>query len=122
MSIIRDLLTPEAQRNGHHWASATAGHCWIGLGIWGGLAVIFDRWTGAILAPLLYLLLVEVVQLALLPKRTRHILWDSVLDTVAVAFGCIAGACVGDGNLNGAMGAWGASMAVIGAGWWVRNA
>lgn len=122
MSIIRDLLTPEAQRNPHHWSAAAAAHCWLGLGIWGGIAVIWDRWTGVMFAPLLYLMLIEGVQLALVTKRTRHILWDSILDTVAVAFGCIAAAFVGDQNLNGAMAAWGASIVVIVVGWRVRNA
>lgn len=122
MSIIRDLLTPEAQRDGHHWATTAAAHCWLGLGLWGGIAVIFDRWTGVVAAPILYLVLIEAVQLAMVNRRPRHLLWDSVLDTVAVTFGCIAAACVGDGNLNGAMAAWMASLGVILAGWVVRNA
>lgn len=121
MSILRDLLTPEAQRDGHHWSATAAGHCWLGIGIWGGLAVIFDRWTGAVLAPMLYFLMIEGMQLAFAKERSRRLVWDSVLDTVAVAFGCIAGACTRDGNLNGAMAAWGASIAVIAAGWIVRR-
>lgn len=122
MSIIRDLLTPEAQRNGHHWSATAAAHCWLGLGIWGGIAVIWDRWTGVFWAPVLYFLLIEGAQLILAPQRTRHLVWDSILDAVAVAFGCIAAACVGDQNLNGAMAAWGASIAVIAVGWVVRDA
>lgn len=121
MSIIRDLFTPEAQRGGHHWSATAAGHCWLGMGIWGGLAVIFDRWTGAIMAPILYFVLVEGVQLALAKDRDRRLIWDSVLDAVAIAFGAVAGAFTRDGNLNGAMAAWCASMGVIAVGWMVRD-
>ena len=121
MSILRDLLTPESHRDGYTWAVVAAAHCWLGLGIWGGIAVIWDRWTGVYAAPVVYFLLVEAVQLAMAERRTRQLIWDSCLDTVAVAFGCAAGAYVGDGNLNGAMAAWCASMGVIAAGWLVRD-
>ena len=121
MSIIRELLTPESHRDGYTWAVVAAAHCWLGLGIWGGIAVIWDRWTGVYAAPVVYFLLVEAVQLVLTASRTRQIVWDSILDTVSVAFGCVAAAFVGDGNLNGAMAAWGASMGVIAVGWMVRD-
>ena len=55
-------------------------------------------------------------------KIKRSLVWDSCLDTVVFTFGCIAAAYLRDGNINMAMAAWAASMAVIAAGWMVRDA
>ena len=118
--IIRDLMVPEAQANGHHWTSTALSHCWIGMGIWGGFAVIFDRWTAVWLAPLAYLLIIEGAQMMRVEHVTRFHLWDAALDTTAVAFGCIAGAYVRDGAMIPAMAAWMASLVPVLAGWLVR--
>lgn len=119
--IIRELMRGEAQRDGHTWASVAAAHAYLGMGLWGGLAVILDRWTAVYLAPLAYLFLIEGVQTAIAPQVKRNLLWDSLMDTVAFTFGCIAAAHLRSGDLEMTMFAWGASIAVIAAGWWVRD-
>ena len=119
--IIRELMRAEAQPTGHAWASTAAAHAYLGLGLWGGLAVIFDRWIAVYLAPAAYLMLIEGVQLAIAPHVKRSLVWDSLLDTVAFTFGCIAAAHLRSGDLEMTMLAWGASIAVIAAGWWARD-
>lgn len=119
--LLRELMRAEAQRDPHAWAATAAGHAWIGMGIWGGLAVILDRWTAVYLAPLAYLLLIEGVQLAIAPQVKRSLVWDSLLDTTAFTFGCIAAAHLGGGDLEMAMVAWMASLVPIAAGWLRRQ-
>ncbi len=114
-------MQAEAQPGAHHWSSAGLAHCWLGLGIWGGLAVMLDRWTAVYLAPVAYLMLIEGVQLALAPQVKRSLVWDSGLDTIAFTFGCIAAAHLRSGDLEMTMLAWGASIAVIAAGWLARD-
>lgn len=92
-----------------------------GLVCGGGLAVIFDRWIAVYLAPLAYLMLIEGVQTFIAPHVKRSLLWDSCLDTVAFTFGCIAAAHLRSAEMEMAMYAWAASIAVIAAGWWVRD-
>lgn len=120
--LLRELMRAEAQHDPHAWAATAAGHAWIGMGIWGGLAVILDRWTAVYIAPLLYLALVEGGQLRLAPRITRSLLWDAALDTVAVTMGCIAAACLADGHIHLAAWAWSASLVVAAVGWRVRDA
>ena len=120
LCIIRELMRAEAQKDGHTWASVAAAHAYLGLGLWGGLAVIFDRWIAVYLAPLAYLMLIEGVQTWIAPRVTRSLIWDSLLDTVAFTFGCIAAAHLRSGDLEMTMLAWGASIAVIAAGWLAR--
>lgn len=55
--IHREMMRAEAQRDGHAWASTAAAHAYLGLGLWGGLAVIFDRWAAVYLTPVAYLML-----------------------------------------------------------------
>ena len=119
--VLRELMRAEAQRDGHTWASVAAAHAYLGLGLWGGLAVIFDRWIAVYLAPVAYLMLIEAVQLAIAPHVKRSLIWDSLLDTVAFTFGCISAAHLRSGDLEMTMLAWGASIAVIGIGWLVRD-
>lgn len=121
ISLLRELMRAESQRDGHTWASVAAAHAWLGMGLWGGLAVIFDRWTAVYLAPLAYLMLIEGVQTVIAPHVKRHLLWDSLLDTVAFTFGCISAAHLRSAELEMSMYAWAASIAVIAAGWWVRD-
>lgn len=118
---IRELMRAEAQHDPHAWAATAAGHAWIGMGMWGGLAVILDRWTAVYLAPLAYLLLIEGVQLAIAPQVKRSLVWDSGLDTIAFTFGCISAAHLGGGDLEMAMLAWLASLVPIAAGWLRRQ-
>lgn len=120
--ILCELMQAEAQHDPHAWAATAAGHAWIGMGMWGGLAVILDRWTAVYLAPLAYLLLIEGVQLAIAPQVKRSLLWDSGLDAIAFTFGCIAAAHLGGGDLEMAMLAWLASLVPIAAGWLRRQA
>lgn len=119
--MLRELMRNEDQGSPHYWASVAAAHCWIGLGLWGGLAVIFDRWTAVYVAPLAYLLLVEGVQAYAAPRITAAFIWGSLLDTVAFTFGCIAAAHLRSGEMELTMLAWLASMVVIAVGWIVRD-
>lgn len=119
--ILRELMRAEGHQDGHTWASVAAAHAYLGLGLWGGLAVIFDRWIAVYLAPVAYLMLIEGVQLAIAPRVKRSLVWDSGLDTIAFTFGCIAAAHLRSGDLEMTMLAWGASIAVIAAGWLARD-
>ena len=112
----------ESQRSPHAWSATAAAHAYLGMGLWGGFAVLLDRWSAVYIAPLAYLILIECIQLLLASKIKRSLVWDSCLDTVVFTFGCIAAAYLRDGNINMAMAAWAASMAVIAAGWMVRDA
>lgn len=123
--MIRILLamfhSPEAQRAPYCWASAMVGHCWIGVGIWGGLAILLDRWTAVWLAPLLYLIVWEGGQIIATRKRSWRMVWDGLLDASAVALGCIAAAHLRDGSMLIAMWAWAGSFVVATIGWKVRD-
>lgn len=119
--ILRELMRAEAQRDGHAWAATAAAHAYLGLGLWGGLAVIFDRWIAVYLAPLAYLMLIEGVQTWIAPQVKRSLIWDSLLDTIAFTFGCIAAAHLRSGELEMTMYAWASSILVIAAGWLVRD-
>lgn len=84
------LLTPEAQRTAHYWAACFAGHLTIGIGGW-RIALALGPWVAIAVVVLLYALLWEAVQLALVHRRGTALYWDSVLDTVGVANGaCFA--------------------------------
>ena len=95
--MIRAMFaTPEAQRDGYSWSATFGGHAWIALGPWGLLAMVFDQWTAAWLTPLLYLVFWEGMQWAMTPRKTCPLMWDGILDTVAVAFGCYGAALLGN--------------------------
>lgn len=118
---MTDILTPEAQKDPHYWAATFGGHAWIGLGPWGVFALTFDMWTAAWLTPLLYLIVWEGIQLSLAKKVTPGLVWDSVLDTVGVAFACYAATLLGNDYQFAAVVCWGASVGVIVTGWKVRE-
>ena len=118
--MIRDLLTPEAQRDPYNWTATFSGHAWIALGPWGLIALGWDMWTAAWVTPILYFVCWEGLQLAFCKNRTRALLWDSVLDAVAVAFGCYAATLLGHGYQLAAIWCWGASVGVMATGWKVR--
>lgn len=117
MGFIRDMLrSPEAHKDPYTWATVFSGHAYIALGPWAALAIILDRWTAAVIVSLAYLIVWEGAQLALAPKRTRSLYWDAILDTVAVAFACVAASLYGDGELMAALSTWCASVVVMAAG------
>lgn len=117
---MRDLLVGESQKSPHHWSATFGGHAWIALGPWGIIAIGWDMWTAAWVTPLLYLVFWEGLQFALTKKRTCPLVWDGLLDTVAVAFGCYAATLVGHGHQLAAIWCWGASVGVMATGWRVR--
>lgn len=120
--MIGDLLTPEAQREPHPWAATFGAHCWLALGPWGAIAIGWSMWTAAWVVPLLYLLLWEGYQLYRQGHVTRALIWDSLLDTTGIAFGCYAAACVGNGLRFESLICWSASLVVMAVGWRVREA
>ena len=115
------LLGPEAQKNPHHWAATFGAHAYLALGLWGGAALLWDKWSAVWIAPLLYLIFWEGLQLYLSKRVTAALVFDAILDTVAVAFGCYAAALVGRGYNLEAMWAWSASVVVMAVGWMVRE-
>lgn len=117
---MKRILTPESQADPHHWAATFGGHFWLAMGPWGVLAIGLDQWTAAWLVPMLYFLTVEGYQLSRY-ERTRHLIWDSILDTVGVAMGCYAAACLGNDMRLEAVSCWGASVIVAGVGYRVRE-
>lgn len=120
--MIRDMLTsPGSQKDPHHWAATFGGHAWIAIGPWGILAILFDMWTAAWVVPIIYFFVWEGLQWAFAPKRNCPLFWDGILDTVAVAFGCYAAACLGHGYQLAAVWCWGAAVAVMVTGWKVRE-
>ena len=119
--MFRELLRGESQNNPHAWSATLLGHCWIGVGLWGAIAIILDRWTAVYLAPLAYLLLWEGLQLMLADRVTARLLWDGILDSVSVTLGCIAAAYLGDGYILTSMWAWSGSVVVTAVGWQVRD-
>ena len=122
LEMLRQMLrTPEAQQDGYSWAATFGGHAWIAIGPWGILALALDMWTAAWLTPLLYLIVWEGAQFVLSPRRTCPMVWDGILDAVAVAFGCYAAALLGHGYQLAAVWCWGASVGVMATGWRVRE-
>lgn len=115
----RDILIPESQADPHHWGATAGAHCWIALGPWGVIAIGWDQWTAAWVTPIIYFLLIEAYQLTRF-ARTRHLIWDSILDTVMIAFGGYAAACLGNDMKLAAVACWGASIVVMAVGWQVR--
>lgn len=114
---LRDLLVGESQDDSYTWSAVFAAHAYLALGPWGLIAIATDKWTAAWVTPVLYLVIWEGIQLAISEKRSIALIWDSVLDTVAVAFACYAAACMGYGHQMAAIGCWGASLGVMAAGW-----
>ncbi|WP_265500040.1 hypothetical protein [Paracoccus beibuensis] len=122
LGLIRDMLrTPEAQADGYSWSATFGGHASVALGPWGIIAIVLDMWTAAWLTPLLYFVFWEGMQWALSPRRTCPLLWDGILDTVAVAFGCYAAALLGHDHQFAAVMCWGASIGVMATGCRVRE-
>lgn len=115
------LLDADSQDDPHHWSATFSGHAWIGLGPWGLVAIYIDMWTAAWLVPLMYLICWEGLQFYIAKRRAWALFWDCLLDAVAVAFGCYAAACVGNGLQIPAIMCWGASIGVILSGWKVRE-
>lgn len=122
IAFLKELLqTPEAQRDPHYWASVYGGHAYIALGPWGIIAIGLDMWTAAWLTPLLYFIVWEGAQWAILKKRTCPLLWDGILDTVSVAFACYAASLLGHGYQLASVWCWGASVGVMLTGVRVRS-
>ena len=121
LGFINGLLrSPEAQRDPHHWAATFGGHAWIALGPWGIIAIGWDMWLAAWVTPLLYFVVWEGLQWALTKRRSCPLFFDSILDTVAVAFGCYAATLLGNDQQLAAVACWGASVGVMATGWRVR--
>lgn len=119
MSVWDWLEQPEAQSDPHYWAATFGGHCWIILGLWGVLAACLGIWIAAWLAPALYLILWEGTQITLAVRDgrlTHGLVWDAILDSVAVAFGCYAASCLASGEYIASGLTWGASVIVAGIG------
>lgn len=116
---LRDILTPESQADPHHWASTAWAHCWFAMGPWGVIAIGWTMWTASWVVPILYLMAIEGYQLSRV-DRTKHLIWDSVLDTVMVAMGCYSAACLGNDMKLAAVACWGASLIVAGVGYGKR--
>ncbi|MCV2448885.1 hypothetical protein [Paracoccus sp. DMF] len=72
--MIRELLTPEAQRDPYAWASVLLAHAWIG----GAAYPLVGWWLVAIYAAF------EAVQAVI---SRRPLWWDSALDWCAVCLG-----------------------------------
>lgn len=72
--MIRELLTPEAQRDPYAWASVLLAHAWIG----GAAYPLVGWWLVLIYAAF------EVVQAI---TSRRPLWWDSALDWCAVWLG-----------------------------------
>ena len=111
-----DILTPDSQDDPHHWSATFCAHAWLALGPWGVIALFLNQWTAAWLTTLLYLLIWEGMQWSR-AVRTKYLAWDAVLDTAAVAFGCYAAACLGNGMRMEAVICWCASILVAAVGW-----
>ena len=119
---VRDMLgSPESQKDPHYWAATFGGHAHIALLPWGIVALWFDMWTAAWVIPVLYFFVWEGMQFILSEKKTKDMAWDGVLDSVAVAFGCYAAACLGNGMQLEAVFCWAASIGVMATGWRVRE-
>lgn len=122
LSLIGSMFrTPESQADPYSWSAAFGGHAWVALGPWGLVAIAFDMWTAAWVVPLAYLVLWEGLQWIMAPRRTPALAWDCILDTCAVAFGCLAAALLGNGYQIEAIACWGASVGVMATGWRVRS-
>lgn len=119
--MLDDLLDPEAQSDPHHWGATFCAHAWLALGPWGALAILIDQWTAAWIIPLAYLVGWEGYQWYAADKKRIAMAWDAVLDTAAIAFGCYAAACLGNGLRIEAVICWCASMLVAAVGWRVRD-
>lgn len=119
--IIGELLEPEAQKDAHHWTATFGGHAWVALGPWGIIAITWDMWTAAAVVPVLYFVCWEGLQIILARQINRVMIWDSVLDTVAVTFGCYAATLLGNDYQYAAVICWGASVGVMATGWRVRT-
>lgn len=115
------LLEPEAHKSPYVWSAVFGAHAYLALGLWGFVALLGDKWLAAWLAPVIYGLCWEGLQLYLSKRITRALVWDAILDTVAVAFGCYAATLVGYGYNLEAMWAWSASVLVMAVGWIVRR-
>lgn len=119
--MLDDLLVGESQGDAHAWAATFSGHAWIALGPWGLIAIGWNMWVAALVTPILYLILWEGLQWALAKRRTWPLFFDSILDTVAVAFGCYAATLLGNDQQLAAVACWGASVGVMATGWRVRE-
>ena len=122
--MLDDLLEAESQADPHAWSAPFCAHCWIALGPWGVIAITWNAWLAAWVVPLAYLLVWEGTQLVIAWRRgkfTYFLVWDSICDTVAVAFGCYAAASARHGIYLDAMLYWCASLIVCVIGW-VRRA
>lgn len=119
--MLGDLLVGESQADPHTWAATFSGHAWIALGPWGLIAIGWNMWASAVITPILYFICWEGLQWTLAKRRTWPVFFDSILDTVAVAFGCYAAALLGHGHQLAAIWCWGASVGVMATGWRVRS-
>lgn len=50
-NLLDELLRGEAQRDPYKWSAAMVGHCWVGVGMWGIVAIIMDRRAAVYIAP-----------------------------------------------------------------------
>lgn len=89
LSLIRSMFeTPESQKDPHYWAATLAGHAWIGLFLWGLVAIATDKTTATYVVPIAYVLLWEAPQFYFARRRNKELAWDCVLDATAVALAC----------------------------------
>lgn len=97
IDLIREMwATPDAQVDAYSWAAAMAGHWAIGAAL--GILLIgagFRPWRAAGIISACYAIGWEIGQLASAALRgilTTGLVWDSMLDAVAVSLGTVAAA------------------------------
>lgn len=122
--MLRELLRADSQRDPHHWVATLAGHVYVGIVLWGIVAMGLDMWTAALIVPPAYFVLWEGLQFWMVEQhyRTRALFWDGVLDAVGVAFGCFGAAFLGLNFDHMALICFLALMPVAVVGWFVREA
>jgi hypothetical protein len=118
--VIRDLLTPEAHRDPHHWAATFLAHAVVVVGLTILLlAAMPPLWALALISAG-YLVLWEGSQLRTAIRRGERLriaAFDGLLDAVGVSLGSAMVGFVATGETLHAVAAWGALILIAGAGY-----
>lgn len=121
--MLRNLLLPEAHSDPYAWASAMLAHSSICNVAAFALMFVLPPLIAAAVVSVLYLFLWEGAQLLASVRSgtsTLALLWDGVLDAVAVALGCFTIAFAAMWCLPEAVAGASAVLALALVGYWRR--